>query len=510
MSVLLGFYLGVHDSNISVAIDGEVKYAKSERITGIKHHKASIEFVSEMCREWELPPIDVVAFSDGNRNDLGVCDVGKMWQEVRPIRGLANVPTFCLDHHYCHILSAWPLISLGDIDKGFAIDGRGDHDIRRTVLINPGSLSPTVAYSDPNRSLGSFLCIVGRQMGLRATCRWDVDLAGKVMGAQAYGRADDDYINSFDLQDIGTHYPDLIDKIKWRGQFPAETPDFFNFSNPSFRDWLSSVHKIIELETNLYFQTHAEKSDKLVYSGGCAQNVVCNDNLKKIFDNLTIPPHCYDGGLSLGAIEFLRMLYKQPTFSNNGFPYWQHDVEKDVPSSHTIKLTAEKLAQNKIVGWFQGRGEIGPRALGNRSILMNPTVPDGKDILNSKVKHREMWRPFAASILQDYTSSWFDINDESPYMLRSVKALDSKKTIIPAVTHIDGTCRIQTVNQKQTSIFTELITEFYKLTGIPMLLNTSLNGLGQPMYSTKQQCIDLMASSDLDVLVVGDSMNEKS
>ena len=505
MSILLGFYLGLHDSSIAVAVDGVVKYAKSERITGIKHHRADIDFITKMCSEWGVDSVDAVAFSDGNRNGLGSCEIGELWCEIEPVLHYFSVPTFCLDHHFCHILSAWPLVDLDEVDVGFVIDGRGDNEVRRSVISNPGSSRPQYLYHDKNPSIGNALEAVGHFMELKGCSKFDVDLAGKVMGAQAYGDIKEDYIKSIDIENIGSNYQDLFYSIPWNNQIPANSTGFCDFENQNFRDWLSTVHRIMELETLYFFHKYANHTDKIIYSGGCAQNVVCNETLISNFSNLMIPPHSYDGGLSLGAIEFLRILRNEAPFSKNGFPYWQNDNESEDLSLQTIKNTAKLLAEGKIVGWFQGRSAVGPRALGNRSILMNPTIKDGKNIINRRVKHRESWRPYGASIDLKYAPEWFNIIEESPFMLRSVEVNPDRKKIIPAVTHVDGTCRIQTVNSTDNVTFLELINEFNDITGIPLLLNTSLNGGGQPIYSSREQCLSLLRNADLDVVVIGNS-----
>ena len=180
--------------------------------------------------------------------------------------------------------------------------------------------------------------------------------------------------------------------------------------------------------------------------------------------------------MSLGVVELLRKLYDQEPFDRSGFPFWQSDISPEPPSKQSIKKTAELLARGNIVGWYQGHGEVGPRALGNRSILMRPDIKDGKEIINSKVKHREYFRPFGASILRDKVSKYFDWNEETPYMLYVMEVLD--KESFPSITHVDGTCRPQTVSQDH-EVYYELISEFEKLTGIPMLLNTSLNNGGK-------------------------------
>ena len=207
-------------------------------------------------------------------------------------------------------------------------------------------------------------------------------------------------------------------------------------------------------------------------------------------------------------VEFLRQYYQQDSFDRTGYPFWQSDEAPDsVASEKTISRTAELLAQGKIVGWYQGHGEIGARALGNRSILMDPTIKNGKEILNQKVKHREWYRPFGASILEDEIQNYFDWNDTSPYMLYVMDVLD--KQSFPAITHIDGTCRTQTVSSNLTSYYS-LINKFRDLTGIPMLLNTSLNNGGKPICGSVNESLELLTSSELDVLVIGDEIYEKT
>ena len=162
------------------------------------------------------------------------------------------------------------------------------------------------------------------------------------------------------------------------------------------------------------------------------------------------------------------------------------------------------LSQNKIVGWYQGHGEYGPRALGNRSILMNPCMENGKDFINQKVKNREWWRPFGASIKEERSSDYFDIK-YSPYMLFSSKVL---KKVIPAVTHVDNTCRHQTVNINQNYYFYKLLDAFENKTKIPILLNTSLNEGGKPICSTIEQAKKVLKKTKLDYLCVGDNIYE--
>lgn len=165
---------------------------------------------------------------------------------------------------------------------------------------------------------------------------------------------------------------------------------------------------------------------------------------------------------------------------------------------------AEAIAAGNMIGWFQGRSEGGPRALGNRSILADPRKPEMKDILNSRVKFRESFRPFAPSILYEYQEEYFDLPVPSPYMLMVADIWPRKRADIPAVTHIDGTGRIQSVIRELNPSYHALISAFYRLTGVPVILNTSFNVNGEPIVETPMDALRCFLGTDLDELFIGD------
>ena len=165
--------------------------------------------------------------------------------------------------------------------------------------------------------------------------------------------------------------------------------------------------------------------------------------------------------------------------------------------------TAKAIAEGKIVGWFQGKMELGSRALGNRSILADPRRSDIKDILNTRIKHRESFRPFAPSVLEERAGDWFETGGAaSPFMNLVFPVRIGKKDKIPAVTHVDGTARVHTVTQQANRLFAALINEFNKLTGVPMLLNTSFNE-NEPMVCTPQDALNCFLRTQMDILIVG-------
>lgn len=469
MPTYLGFYLG-HDSNIAVSVDGKIKYRKAERHFQKKHHKANLSFIFDTLKEWGISKIDFCAYTDGNRQNLGICNKNELYCSGF----LSEFPNFCLDHHYAHILSAWPVVDTDTVDYGVSLDGRGDWNRSLAVIKNPAT-SPTLINYHDGLHMGHEFFVLGKMIGLKGL---EYDLAGKIMGMQSYS---EDEITSFGIPKlVNTKYKEIL-KYSCDGDYK------------SYQDWHEYWWKYVR-------DVFDFPSDSVIsYTGGCAQNSVYNYRLKKFFPNLFIAPHCYDGGLSLGCLEFLRIKFNQPKFDISGFPFWQDDKVNIEPKAKTIKIAAELLSNGKIIGWMQGRGELGPRALGNRSILMEATKSQNKDILNSKVKKREPWRPYAGSILQEDSTNFFDMQ-ESKYMLYACMV---KNNLIPAITHIDKTCRMQTIT---SGIFYDLINEYKKISGVPVILNTSLNIMGNPIVSANIEPLNLLKECNLDALVVGDDI----
>ena len=244
------------------------------------------------------------------------------------------------------------------------------------------------------------------------------------------------------------------------------------------------------------------ESDTFSYSGGVAQNVVWNRRLLDRGFKVWIEPWVYDGGQSIGALHYL--LDKHGIERPHTDDYKQHDeAPEDYPSDDTLEKIADLIAKGKTVGWYQGNGEVGPRALGYRSILANPTLKDGKDIIN-RVKKREWFRPFGASVKEDKASQFFDISN-SRYMLFNSQVLYSG---IPAVTHVDGSCRHQTVPEKH-ELYYRLLDKVEDRIGVPIVLNTSLNRQGEPIAGSIRQAKQLYQESELDALCVGSVLSTK-
>ena len=268
--------------------------------------------------------------------------------------------------------------------------------------------------------------------------------------------------------------------------------------------------------------------DTLCLAGGCAMNSVANGklHLRTPFRHLYIQPAAGDAGGALGAamVVWLKLGQAHRRISME-HAYWGVDnseqdvlttlekrkgdldvqgcvVEKIEDENLLCKRTAEALSQGQVVGWVQGRMEWGPRALGNRSILGDPRRPDMRDILNLKIKLRESFRPFAPSVLREVVGEWFETDDDVPFMMRVFQVKKERQEVIPAVTHVDGSGRLQTVHRETNPRFYNLIEHFRDLTGVPMLLNTSFNE-NEPIVCHSEEALDCFLRTHMDVLVLG-------
>ncbi len=266
--------------------------------------------------------------------------------------------------------------------------------------------------------------------------------------------------------------------------------------------------------------------DALAYAGGVAFNCVANGKAlaETPFQRLYIHSAAGDAGLAIGAAYYVwHQLLGRPREFVMEHAYWgpeYTDAEvaralearglkaRKLDPAALAAQTARHVADGKIVGWFQGRTEWGPRALGNRSIVADPRPPDMKDILNKRIKHREPFRPFAPSILEERLGEWFEGTHPSPFMLLAYRVRPEQRARIPAPTHVDGTGRLQTVSRATNPAYWGLISEFEKLTGVPVVLNTSFNE-NEPVVNTPEQAVDCFLRTRMDVLAMGPYLVER-
>jgi len=263
------------------------------------------------------------------------------------------------------------------------------------------------------------------------------------------------------------------------------------------------------------------RSKNLCYAGGVALNSLANERIfsKSHFEDVYIMPAAEDSGPAIGAAYYGHWLLSGKSTRTRlvhdqmGKTYCQSEIEsaiETVPgiralrSKNYIDQTADMLVQGDIIGWFQGRSELGPRALGQRSILCDPRRTDAKDMLNSRVKFREPFQPFAPAILLEHVPDWFESsgrNWESPFMLRVLKFREDKQHLVPAVVHKDGTGRVQTLTRERNGNFYDLVLAFYRRTGVPILLNTSFNVREEPIVETPEDALWCLLSTGLNACV---------
>ena len=280
---------------------------------------------------------------------------------------------------------------------------------------------------------------------------------------------------------------------------------------------------LIEIANHLY---KISPSKNLCYAGGVGLNSVANKKIldNSPFENIFIQPASCDSGLALGCALYgahAVMGVEQGTyrFGNAylGCPYGEERILSALNATrgigykkdtHIVSSAARLLADGNILGWFEGASEVGTRALGHRSIICDPRDPNMKDTLNARVKHREGFRPFAPSVLLEKAFDYFDLTCDSPYMLLIAKVTEAMQKEVPAITHVDGTARVQTVTKDGNGRYYELIKEFFRITGTPVILNTSYNIAGEPIVETPEDALGCFMSTEMDYLVIEDYLIE--
>lgn len=449
---------------------------------------------------------------------------------LRKELGFKNKISF-LDHHDCHAASSF-FCSPFHKAAILTIDGRGEYATTRMYLGNGNTLHKIDEINFPH-SLGMLYENVTNYLGFQRNSD-----EGKVMGLSAYNRPtlytkfkkiiqiDGGWKFKLNLNFFNHH-------VREQAMLPKSFIDLFGPPRKN-RETINERHKVIASSlqkiTNTFVLRMASAAKKirndenLCLAGGIALNAVSNGQILKsgLFKNIFIQPAAGDDGSALGAAllayfnKFPEKHRKLSYFS----PYLGHQaavsdlnkviklIKQNYPQITVKKLTdsahsaAKAIAENKIVGWFQGKAEFGPRALGNRSILADPRNPKMKDIVNKKVKFRESFRPFAPSVLEENAKKYFQINIPLPYMIVVADVYKDKAKLISSVVHVDNTARVQTVSKKQNARYYQLIKEFYKLTKVPLVLNTSFNVKGEPIVNTPIEAVKCFIKSGIDVLYI--------
>ena len=590
MTKIIGISSYYHDSAVALIDNGEILYAsQEERFSRIKHDKNfPIKALQNLLdyNNLALSQIDKVIFFEkpflkferlietyldfAPKGILQFLKSMPIWlneklfmkkiivREIKKIdKHFDETKVLFSEHHLSHAASCfYP----SPFEKAAILtaDGVGEWTTTSIALGNKNKIKLLKEIQFPN-SLGLLYSAFTYYLGFKVNSG-----EYKLMGLAPYGEPK--YIdiiktNLIDIKDDGSfrlnqkyfnyatgftmtnkRFDDLFKKKKRESE--AEIEKFH-------MDVASSIQKVTE-EIILKISVFIKKKyavDNLCLAGGVALNCVANGKIykKKIFKNIWVQPAAGDAGGALGAALaywFLELKKKRvasktdsmsASFLGNSFS--NTSIEKDLSflganfskykDSQIIERTAKAITKGKAVGWFQGRMEYGPRALGNRSILADPRNEKMQKVLNLKVKFRESFRPFAPVILKEYVSNWFEFKDESKYMLmvanikkdklknpfsstKELKSINTIRSEVPSITHVDNSARIQTVDQRDNDLFYKLIKEFHRLTKVPILINTSFNIRGEPIVASPRDAFNCFMGTDLDVLVIGNFFLEKN
>lgn len=588
---IIGISAYYHDSAAALVCDGKIiAAAQEERFTRIKHDS---EFPHQALRHClkqanvALADIDQVVFYDkpflkferlletylafAPKGFTSFCKAIPIWlkeklflkktlmNELKQYGFNDHAKLLFSEHHFSHAASAfYP----SPFEKAVVLtmDGVGEWATTSLAIGNSNKLEILKEIHFPH-SLGLLYSAFTYFTGFKVNSG-----EYKVMGLAPYGTPkykDLIFEHLIDVKEDGSFRlnMDYFDYCTGLTMTNKKFEKLFNRSPRHAEDKLTqddmdlaaSIQKVTEEIVVKLCNSLAKETGlkNICLAGGVALNCVANGliNQKKIFENIWIQPAAGDAGGALGAAlagyyhhnKLPRTVIEGDAMSGSylGPEYSQKEIEtqlNDIGAKYIvfnegeiITKTAEKIAEGKAVGWFQGRMEFGPRALGNRSILGDPRSPTTQSVLNLKIKYRESFRPFAPSVLKEDTANWFELNSDSPYMLLVANVKDEKcimmnlnqqslfgieklnivRSEIPAVTHIDYSARIQTVHQETNPRYHALISKFKEMTGCPVLVNTSFNVRGEPIVESPKDAFRCFMGTELDLLVVGNCFLEK-
>ncbi|HEV2489364.1 MAG TPA: carbamoyltransferase C-terminal domain-containing protein [Candidatus Acidoferrales bacterium] len=456
-----------------------------------------------------------------------------------------------IEHHRAHLASTF-FVSPYERAAILSADGLGDFASTMWGTGEGSRIRVTGAIAFPH-SLGMFYTALTQYLGF-----WNFGDEYKVMGLAAYGSPAylDEFREMIRLQDplgfrLGlsyfTHHL-TGPQMTWRES--KEPPVLGRIFSPYLEHRLgmaratsqplddrhrniaatmqASLEKILLANLNALQKKTSAKT--LCLAGGVAFNCVANGKIleRTPFERVYVQPAAGDAGLSVGAAYFVHhQVLRRPRSFVMDHAFWgpgfkpqelkeilarrqspSQFLVRELDEQALLQATAEHLALGRVVGWFQGRTEWGPRALGNRSILADPRRSQMKEILNDRIKHRESFRPFAPSILEESTGEFFERTHPSPFMTFAFNVRQPKRAVIPAVTHVDGTARLQTVSRTSHPLFWRLIRTFGDNTGVPVLLNTSFND-NEPIVCRPEEALNCFERTKMDVLVLGNLILEK-
>lgn len=534
-----GFRQGYQDVSACLVIDGKIVAAvEEERLNRIKFSAGRLPYLSVL----EVLKIGNIQFSDLDC----IAFHGSTWgDEIQPrledyfVQHFGSCPNFLRFHHHdCHAASTY---YASGFDKAtiFTFDNSGDGISLQIMRGENGKLTLLERFARPD-SLGLFYQVITQYCGFVK----DSD-EYKVMGLSSYGNR-----NAYDFSwlidfkngklEINKEFivvPQLGAPSLHKDEM-AYTQKFIEKMGASRRipkSEMTSFYKNIAASAQQHFENillkivkyYIEKTgySKVCFAGGAALNCVANQKIMNanFVDELFVQPASGDAGISLGAAWLCclenNLSPKQTTNTYLGTTFSNNEIENVLKISNIkyqytenpSKDAANDIFKNKVVGWFQGAMEFGPRALGNRSILANATNAKMQDLVNKKIKFRESFRPFCPSVLEEDAPLYFEGKQKiASYMTITFDVRKEMQSKIPSVTHVDGTARIQTVNKTQNEVFYKLLLELKQLTGHGVVMNTSFNLSHEPIVNSPRDAIASFFASGMDVLYLGNFKIEKT
>ena len=462
--IILGINETSHDASVSLIEDGQILFAgHSERYSKKKNDWYVNDSLIKDALSYGMP--DHIAYYEKPLLKASRLLINGGLGDWKPRFDINNVPRKSFKHHYSHACAGY-FTSKFDNAVVVVLDAIGEYNTS-TIWIGEGNKVKLKYKQNYPVSFGLFYSAFTQLIGLKPNQEEYI-----MMGMAAYGDKHRYFKKIFD------YFPNIQNqKYNFhKGIIDWDEP----IDEQAKFDIAAAVQEIYEIRLIQFMKKAIELTGKtnLVFMGGCALNSSANTVLWKLFNNIWIMPNPGDSGSSLGAAA---ALYGKHIEWKN--PYLGYDIGGKYP----VQQIVDGILKDGIVAVASGRAEYGPRALGNRSILADPRDPDIKDKVN-KIKQRELFRPFAPVVMEEHASKWFDMNFSSPYMQYTVKCLQPSK--IPSVVHIDGTSRVQTVNREQHRGLWMAINKFYLKTGVPVLLNTSLNIKNQPLLNDKKDILE--------------------
>jgi carbamoyltransferase len=542
-----------HNGAACLMKDGEIHVAiQEERLSGIKRAdvRASLPSlaVNYCLEEAHITPEEL---------DVICCCIASQRRMSDPANDIKTNPAlkltssgaqaFMITHHFGHAVSAFGTSGFTDAAV-LIVDGMGTivddlDEAERSTLSDaiPGRYETVSMYDAQGTQFNSLLKYAGgwedAQEGYTPTLTGgmhpfnslgtmyssaaaqifgNILEAGKVMGLAPYGKPTIPIEEFLVIENDHLRFTnEVVKRFPHRDRYPKSLGEYC--------DLAASVQRALEVAMMHLVQKLREMStrDNLAFAGGVALNGITNERIVREsgFKNVYIIPPSEDSGTAIGAAIYgcwqcgESNSYFKLTKDSLGHSYSRVEIQDAIDSTpylvteqsdDVVDAAVDLLCQGHMIGWFTGGSELGPRALGQRSILCDARIPGAKDILNSKVKYREDFRPFAPVVLASHAREWFElegVDPESPFMLRVVPVRADKKKIIPAVVHVDGTGRLQTVREEVNGTYFAVVRKFFDRTGVPILLNTSLNTRGEPVVETPEDALWCLLLSGLDACV---------